>query len=376
MQNQNVVSNMKLRASMGESGSQNFAAYQALSTYQYYTDKNYGIWNGAYILGHGNPNLTWQSVFQYNVGLDVSFLDGRLSAAVDVYKKNTKDLLSRRDLQASTGFTSYTENLGEISNKGIEGMLSGYIVRNLEKELIWSVTAKIAYNKNRIEKLSEALKADTQKAMQKDVEINSLLFEGDPVNAIYAVRSLGIDPSTGEELFLDRNGNITKTWMAGDKVFMGTADPTCRGNISSLFQYKGFTLNLAFGYYFGGKQYNSTLLNKVEVSKKAVALRNVDKRVWEDRWQKPGDVKFFKKIDDVVTKATSRFVMDDNTFELQNVNLQYKFAGAKLQQNAKIQSIIIGANMSNVFYLSTIKRERGTDYPFARHAELSVSLTF
>lgn len=376
MANQNFISNLKLRASLGESGSQNFNAYQALSTYEYYTDKNYGIWNGAYLLGHGNPNLTWQTVFQYNVGLDVAFFDGRLSAAVDVYRKNTKDLLSRRDVQASTGFTSYTENLGEISNRGVEGMVSGYIIRNLEKELIWSVTAKIAYNKNRIEKLSPALKADTEKAMQQDVEINSLLFEGDPVNAIYAVRSLGIDPSTGEELFLDRNGNITKTWKAGDKVFMGTADPTCRGNISSLLQYKGFSLNLSFGYYFGGKQYNSTLLNKVEVSRNTVADINVDRRVWEDRWQKPGDVKFFKKIDNYPTKATSRFVMDDNVFELQNATLQYKFDGPRLRDKAKIQSIIVGANMSNVFYLSSIKRERGTDYPFARHAELSVSLTF
>ncbi len=376
MQNQNFISNLKLRASIGESGSQNFDAYQALSTYQYYTGKKYGIWNGAYILGHGNPNLTWQSVFQYNVGLDMSFLDGRISAAVDYYNKYTRDLLSRRDIQASTGFSSYTENLGEISNKGVEGMLSGYIIRNLEKEVVWSVTAKIAYNKNRIEKLSEALKADTQKAMQEDIEINSLLFEGDPTNAIYAVRSLGIDPSTGDELFLDRNGNITKTWKAGDKVFMGTSDPTFRGNISSLLQWKGFSLNLSFGYYFGGKQYNTTLLEKVEVNTTTVANVNVDKRVWSDRWQKPGDVKFFKKIDSYQTKATSRFVMDDNVFELQNATLQYKFDGQRLRDKAKIQSIIVGANMSNVFYLSSIKRERGTSYPFARHAELSVSLTF
>lgn len=376
MKNQNVVSNLKLRASMGESGSQNFSAYQALSTYQYYTDTRYGIWNGAYLLSHGNPNLKWQKVFQYNVGLDVSFLDGRISAAVDVYKKNTRDLLSRRDLQASTGFTSYTENIGEISNHGIEGMLSGYIIRDLEKELIWSVSAKIAYNKNRIEKLSEALKKDTQKAMQEDVEMNSLLFEGDPTNAIYAVRSLGIDPSTGEELFMDKNGNISRTWRAGDKVFMGTSDPLYRGNFSSLLQWRGLSLNLAFGYYWGGYQYNTTLLNKVEVTRNIIAEGNVDRRVYADRWQKPGDVKFYKKIDDVATRATSRFVMKDNTFELQNVSLQYTFDSQALKERAKIQSIILGANMSDVFHISTIKRERGTNYPFARHAEVSVSLTF
>ena len=376
MVSQRAVSNMKLRASLGESGSQNFSAYQALSTYEYYTDKKYGIWNGAYLLGHGNPNLTWQSVFQYNIGLDLGFFNGRLSAAIDVYQKNTRNLVSRRDIQAATGFTSYSENIGEISNKGIEGMLSGYIIRNIEKELIWSMTAKIAFNRNRIEKLSDALKKDTENALKQNVDINSLLFEGDPTNAIYAVRSIGIDPSTGDELFIDRNGNITKTWNAADKVFMGTSDPTCRGNISSLLQYKGFSLNLSFGYYFGGKQYNNTLLDKVEVTKSTIASVNVDKRVWEDRWQKPGDVKFFKKIDNYRTRATSRFVMDDNTFELQNVTLQYRFDSPKLKEKARIQSITVGANMSNVFYLSTIRRERGTDYPFARHAEMSVSVTF
>ena len=376
LKNQSFISNMKLRGSVGESGSQNFSSYQALSTYSYYTDKKYGVWNGAYIMGHGNPNLRWQKVYQWNVGLDISILDGRISAAVDVYSKDTKDLLSRRDLQASTGFTSYTENIGEISNKGIEGMLSVNLIRNLQKEIIWSLTGRIAYNKNTIVKLSDALKKDTEAALKENIEINSLLFEGDPTNAIYAVRSLGIDPSTGNELYLDKNGNITDTWKASDKVFLGTYDPKFRGNISSFFQWKGLSVNLAFGYHFGGYQYNTTLLNKVEIHKSMIAAGNVDKRVYSDRWQQPGDVKFFKKIDEKSTKATSRFVMKDNVLELQNIAVQYTFDGPMLKKKAKIQSIMVGMNMSDIFYLSTIKRERGTSYPFARHASLSLSLTF
>ncbi len=376
MSSQNIFSNLKLRASVGESGAQNFSSYQALSTYQYYTDKKYGPWNAAYILSHGNPDLKWQKVFQWNVGLDIAMFDGRVSAALDVYRKNTKDLLSRKDIQASTGFSSYVANIGEISNRGVEAMLSAYLVRNLEKELTWSVTGKIAYNKNTIEKLSDALKKDTEKAMMEGKEIASLLFEGDPVNSIYAVRSKGIDPSTGEEIFLGKDGKLTKNWNAADKVFLGSSDPLCRGNISTLLQWKGLSLNLAFGFYFGGYQYNETLLRKVEVSKGYISRNNVDNRVFEDRWQKPGDVKFFKKIDSYPTKATSRFVMKENTFELQNVTLQYTFDSPKLQQKAKIQSVILGLNVSDVFYTSTIKRERGTAYPFARHAALSVSLTF
>lgn len=376
MANQHLVSNLKLRASIGESGSQNFASYQALSMYEYFTDQRYGIWNGSYILGHGNPNLKWQKVLQANIGLDISLWDGRLSAAVDVYQKNTSDLLSQREIDASTGFQSYTENIGKISNKGIEGMLSAYIFRNLEQEFTWSVTAKIAYNKNEIVQLSEALKKQTQEAMESGAEMSNLMFEGDPTNAIYAVRSLGIDPSTGNEVYLDRNGMVVEHWSSKDRVFMGTEEPLYRGNISTLLQYKGLSVNLGFGYYWGGYQYNSTLLNKVEITTSAISKSNVDKRVYSERWQKPGDVKFFKKIGDDVTKSTSRFVMPDNTFELQNITVQYTFEGKALKEKAKIQNIILGANMSDVFYISSIRRERGTSYPFARHATLSVSLTF
>lgn len=376
MANQDFVSNMKLRGSVGESGSQNFSSYQALSTYAYYTDQRYGVWNGAYLMGHGNPNLKWQKVFQWNVGLDMSFIDGRVSAALDVYNKHTRDLLSRRDLQASTGFTSYTENIGEIGNSGVEGMLNVFLIRNLDKKLIWSVTGKIAYNKNVILKLSDALKEDTRKALTENIELGTLLFEGDPTNAIYAVRSLGIDPSTGKELYLTKDGEITETWKSSDRVFLGTYDPKYRGNISSLFQWRGLSLNLSFGYHFGGYQYNSTLLSKVEINKNMISAGNVDRRVYEDRWQKPGDVKFFKKIDDKSTKATSRFVMKESVFELQNVSLQYTFDGQQFKQKTKMQALMISVNMSELLYLSTIKLERGTGYPYARNASLSLSVTF
>ena len=334
------------------------------------------MWNGAYLMGHGNPNLKWQKVFQWNVGLDMSFLDGRVSAALDVYNKHTRDLLSRRDLQASTGFTSYTENIGEIGNSGVEGMLNVFLIRNLEKRLVWSVTGKIAYNKNVILKLSDALKEDTRKALTENIELGTLLFEGDPTNAIYAVRSLGIDPSTGKELYLTKDGEITETWKSSDRVFLGTYDPKYRGNISSLFQWGGLSLNLSFGYHFGGYQYNSTLLSKVEINKNMISAGNVDRRVYEDRWQKPGDVKFFKKIDDKSTKATSRFVMKESVFELQNVSLQYAFDGPKFKEKTKMQALMIGVNMSELLYLSTIRLERGTGYPYARNASLSLSVTF
>ena len=107
-----------------------------------------------------------------------------------------------------------------------------------------------------------------------------------------------------------------------------------------------------------------------------ISSGNVDRRVYEDRWQQPGDVKFFKKIDDKSTKATSRFVMKESVFELQNVSLQYAFEGPKFKQKTKMQALMIGVNMSELLYLSTIRLERGTGYPYSRNASLSLSVTF
>ena len=127
--------------------------------------------------------------------------------------------------------------------------------------------------------------------------------------------------------------------------------------------------------HWGGKLYNETLIDKVEVLRSSVGERNLDKRVLEDRWSEAGDLVFFKKISNVKTHATSRFVMNDRVFELQTATLQYKWESDFLKK-ANIQNMTFGINMSDVFYLSSVKRERGTSYPFARRVGMTVSLLF
>ena len=186
--------------------------------------------------------------------------------------------------------------------------------------------------------------------------------------------SLGIDPSTGDELFLDENGNVTTEWHPSAKQYCGQTEPKFRGNLTSLLQYKDFSLNLNFGFQWGGQQYNETLLNKVEVTNSQIAL-NVDQRVWSERWQKPGDLKPYKGYGEAATKASSRFVMDDNVFQLQSASLQYRWH-TKFVKSLSLESIDFNVNMSDLFYISSIKRERGTSYPFARRMEFSIGLLF
>lgn len=370
MERQHVIDMLRLRGSYGKTGSQQFSSYQALRTYQTFIAERYMIWNGVELMGIGNKDLEWQITDQYDVGIEIGLWQNRVSLVFDVYKKMTSNLLSQMDLPLANGFPSYTANVGKVNNTGFEAGINMYIIRDTDKGMIWMLGSKLVHTKNKIVKLSDAIKAQ----MSNYSGNQSLLREGDSRYAIYAVPSLGIDPSTGEELFLDMDGNVTRTWQARARRYCGQSEPKFKGNFNSLFTYRDFTLNLNFGFHWGGQQYNHTLLNKVEVTNSAVQY-NVDRRVWADRWHRPGDLKPFKGYGNEATQYSSRFIMDDHVFQLQSTSLQYRWH-TPFVMKLGMRGIYFDVNMSDVFYISSIKRERGTDYPFARRIEFAVNLMF
>ncbi|WP_321332286.1 SusC/RagA family TonB-linked outer membrane protein [uncultured Bacteroides sp.] len=374
--NLKFVDRMRLRMSYGTTGSQNFNPYQAQATYQYYTDDRYNMWMGAYQIALGNKDLKWQKRNKYNLGFELGLFGDRFILEADLYKEKTSNLLSDLELPYSNGFTSYTENVGKLENKGFELSATVWLLRDVKQRISWSVTGNITHDKDKIVKLSEAMKATSEKLalVSTGSTPNHILREGDSQNTIYVVPSLGIDPSTGKELFLTKNGEVTYTWNASDRVAVGNLMPKYRGNFSTMLRYKDFTLNVSFGYRFGGQIYNSTLRDKVEVNNK---LLNVDERVFTDRWKQPGDRTFFKGINDYSIMApTSRFVQDENTLTCQSASLRYEMRAKKWLESMGAQYISLTASTGELFYLSTVKRERGTNYPYTRQLLMSLSLMF
>lgn len=379
----NIVNMLRLKASYGETG----AASGALETdaytyYSYVTDNRYMDWTGAVLGGFGNSNLSWQTTKEINVGTEFGLFDNRIKGTFEVYQKNTSNLLSSMDLPLSMGFDSYRANIGEVRNSGWEAALQGYAIRDQRRKINLMIGAQLVYNKNKITKLSQAIKDQTAAYLLKDATdddasgIQNLFYEGRPQNSIYAVRSLGIDPSTGQEIYLDKDGKITDTWKASDKVYCGSATPLYRGNANVMFQWHDFTLNASFGYYWGGKTYNSTLRDRVEVTLNDLTQENVDERVLSSRWYQAGDIVFFKKLSNTNTKASSRYVMDDNVLELQSVSLQYKLKSNYLLRAFKLNSMIFGLNLNDLVHWGSIKMERGTSYPYARNVQASIKLLF
>ncbi len=149
--------------------------------------------------------------------------------------------------------------------------------------------------------------------------------------------------------------------------------PKMEGNINSNLTWKGWNLYLLFKYKWGGKTYNSTLATKVEG---ANPYKNADKRVLYDRWKEPGDKAKFRRIDDTSRPyQTTRLVEDDNLFALQSVSLSYELP-RKISQKLYMERVKFLLSTTDLFRLSSIKQERGTNYPFARTFSIGLNVTF
>ena len=376
MKSVRFVDRLKIRASFGQTGSQKFSAYQAIATYSYYLNDRYNSWIGTYQKALENPNLEWQKTDKWNAGVEINLFDNRLNLVADVYLDKTSNLLSSLKLPLSNGFTSFVENIGQVENRGFEVKATGFLLRNTSQGLAWSVTGSIAHNKDKVVKLSQALKDEyAKRLLTGGTTPNKVIREGESQHTIYAVQSLGIDPSTGNEVFRKKNGELTHTWSAADRVACGISQPKFRGTLSSMIRWKDFTANVVFGYRFGGQIYNSTLANRIENADKHY---NVDERVFRDRWQQKDDRTFFKGLNnETITNATTRFVQDERTLSCQNIHLAYMFSNNPwLKRNLGIQVLTLSSDLSDLFYLSSVKQERGLSYPYSRRCSFTLSVSF
>lgn len=372
------INRLKLRYSYGYTGSQNFPSYLGLTTSQYYTNQEYRGIIGTYLLGYGNTSLLWQKTRKSNLGFDLTAFKW-LDITANYFVEKTQGSIASISTPPSTGFNSFSENLGNVTSKGWEAMIRATIFNNNRNRDNWSVFANLFGVKSRLEKISDKLSAMNKRADTSRVTRPITRFaEGQSTTAIWAVRSLGIDPATGEEIFLSKNGEVVSNYNTADQVITGDYRPNLEGTFGTNFEMKGIGFNAAFRVRLGGQAYNQTLIERVEGID--VAYYNVDKRVSEQRWMKPGDLAFFKRINSFAgnpaqTLASSRFVQDDNTLSCESISVYYRFTD-KLNNKLGLQNTKITLFSNEVFRVSSIKRERGLDYPFGRIFTLQLQTTF
>lgn len=382
------IQQLKLRGSVGYTGAQSSEAYASLATYEYDLERVYMGFLGSKLKAMRNEDLKWKEKFDYNVGLDFNI--GRLfSMKFDYYIGKTKNNLLDFDIPTYTGFKTVKENVGDVENKGFDLRLSITPWNMPRERAYFTITTAISRNKNKITGVSAAM----QNYNDKQDEVASSVFYNKPVqkyydgvslDAIWAVRSLGIDPTNGQEIYLDKKGNRTYTYRVSDQVVCGDKLPDFQGTAGFMFSYKGIELNATFRFQYGAQMYNQTLVDKVE---NASLKGNVDKRVYDGRWRNPGDLKPYKTLGnqwvaeegeykDEKTQATSRFVQDRNELSLSSLRVGYDFWKHNFIKKVAMERLRVEFYMNDVFMLSSIKTERGTAYPFARSFNFAIQATF
>lgn len=374
---------LRFRASIGSTGDDRFPTNQAITTYQYYTSVNFHGLTGSNLISYGNPDLTWEQAIKKNIGFDLTMLKNRIQISGNFYNETTKSLLLNVNTPPSSGVSSYKENVGKLQNNGIEFNANVFIIQKPKKNLYWSVFLNGAHNKSKIVEISNSLKKvneendDTRD--NKQTKPNFRYVEGYSPNAIWGVRSLGIDPSTGREMFLTADNQITYLWNAKDKVIIGDPTGGMFGNFGTNLSWKGISLGMYFNYQFGIDAYNQTLADRVE---NLDLIWQGDKRVLYDRWRKPGDITYFKGLADengytatTKTNVTSRFLQKDNYINFASISAGYQLPD-NISKKFRLNTTRVTLIANQIARWGSIEMERGLDYPFARTFSFNISCNF
>lgn len=377
------LTQFKLRGTYGMTGKVSFPSYAAQNKYEMFTDWQYPTGDGVQIMYLGNPNLKWERTLQTDLGFEFEILKGLFYAKYNYYIKDTHDNIADMFIPTSSGFTSYKENIGRMENRGHEIKLQSRVVNT--RNTIINLIFNGASNKGKLKKISNSLRAYNDRVNEhynsnqggNDVQSTPLLryVEGGSLTGIYAMRSLGIDPATGKELYMRRDGSTTFKWDPAENVLVGDTEPSMSGSFGLSAYWKGFTLDTYFMYEWGGQRYNQTLRTTIEMAD--ILNSNCDRRVLSDRWIKPGDIARFRDIKDYnsVTRPTSRLVQNYSYLNMSSLSVGYEFKRDMIRKLG-LYRLKLQFNCRDLFTASSIQVERGLSSPYARAFTLSVNASF
>lgn len=310
------LSDLKIRASYGVNGTlpSDYYGYMGLSS----ITEGYLQQPGILQSQLENKDLSWETNYNFNVGLDFGFWN-RLNVTLEYYTRTTKNLLMDRPLSMTTGFSDYLMNIGEVKNHGVELEIRSTNISN--KNFSWNTTFNLGHNKNEIVRLD---------GLQTEIVDGSQIRKvGMPYRTFYLIEFAGINPETGAPQFYTNNTNengtverkITEDPSEAYRIAVKHADPVVQGGLTNSLRYKWFDLNFMLAYQFGGYSYDNWAQKTEHGGDDPEANIPV---YYRDRWQKPGDrtdIERFILNEDVSMKsyATTRRLHSTNYIRLKNL---------------------------------------------------------
>ncbi|QTE21330.1 SusC/RagA family TonB-linked outer membrane protein [Polaribacter cellanae] len=368
------VSMLKLRGNIGSTGNQGFGNLSSVSIYEFTKDINI-FGQGTDLLTLANPNLQWQKTLNTSIGLDAVLFNNRVNATLNAFQKKTDPLVVRIDLPSSTGVFNYPINTGFMNTKGVEAIIRVSPIYKPQEQIVWTLGFTASAVKSVYGGFNNTLKSLNDKAQ---VSQSLLRYkDGYSPDDLWAVESLGIDPASGKEVFLNSDDSPTYEYNSKNIKVMGNSRPDLEGVISSNLRLKNFTFGVNLRYRFGGDVLNTALFNKVENISLRQRINNQDLRALTDRWIKPGDISSFKSIAQFgSTPISSRFIQEENVIIGESINFGYEFREQQWIKHIGLNRLRLNGYMNEIFRISSIRTERGIDYPFARAISFSINAYF
>ena len=341
--NSSVLSDLKVRGSIGTAGTLPNQFYGSLGTYA--LSAAYNNLPAAIPAQLANPDLTWETNKNWDIGIDFGFLKNRITGTVDYYNKQTNDLLFNQPVSLATGFSTVLSNIGTIVNKGFEITLNGDIIK--KKDLIWSVSVNYSTNDNKITSLiSDNIPVASPVATR--------LAIGQPLNTFFLVRWAGINPANGKNQYYKASDNsITETYSASDAVLLEGKSPLAKffGSVSSNLTYKNFDFSVQFYYSGGNYTYNSQYQNFLTDGGAAGVINRNQYTAANNYWRKAGDIAFLPSLTDASQKqnlVTDKYLEKANYVTLRDLVVAYNLP-TTLAKKAKINGVRFYVQGTNLF---------------------------
>ncbi len=381
MKSLDFIDQLKIRGSYGSVGNANISDYVAYGIYNMTVQYN-GV-PGGYPRRLANPDLTWESNYNTNLGVDAGLFH-RINFSVDLYNKKTENLLQDVPLPMVSGYYWFTDNVGSIQNRGVEFLVNGAIIKS--DDFRWNADFNISFNKNKVLRLNKG---------EDIITGNKIIREGWDMNTWYLRKWAGVNPENGDPLWervvMDENGNkiieITNNYSRATLQKVGSSSPKFFGGFTNQFQYKMISLTANFNFVAGNKIYNS-YRELFDNDGAYPSYNSMKLRDGWSRWENPGDDATHPKPvlqgNKLSNKVSSRYLEDGSFIRLRQLVVAYGLPETFLSRIHVNEAVfkLSGENLFTVTRFSGMDPEVGIEgtsgafFPVTRKYVLGLDISF
>jgi len=348
------VSMLKLKTSFGQVGNDNIGDFRYLTTYNIVnSDGNVGLVQNS----EGNEDITWETASSTNAGVEFELFKSRLRGGIEYYYKNTTDMLFFVNAPKSMGYGGRWQNVGDMSNQGVEIELAGDVIRT--KDITWTISANGSFQKNRITKIVDKLKNKNEDGHPGYSNGSYYYGEGLPLYSWYMPRYAGLTSDGRSQWYMtDDNGQLSTTTNYGDADYYvcGSALAKVYGGFSTSLSAYNFDLNIQFSYSIGGKAYDngySTLMTNPVQGATGYAIHKDMLDAWSEE-NITSNIPRWQYGDQYTSAFSDRFLTDASSLTLSNINLGYTLPG-HLSRRLYLTKLRFYVSASNLYYWTARK---------------------